>query len=149
MGGDILLHEAEHEDGERGEDDVVEGEVEAAVEGLSGEVVEHCVEELPGEAGNILVEEVLHEDGDPAVVVIVVPVVVIVVPVVVIVVPVVVIVVPVVVIVVPVVVPVPVNQEDSLQMHELGEGEVSGSSSSFSFFSWDTQTHVSFLKYSL
>ena len=60
-GFDVLLEQSEEEDGEGGEGDVVEGQVDPVVQGLWGVAVEEGEEELSREGSNVLVEEILQQ----------------------------------------------------------------------------------------
>ena len=61
-GFDVLLEEPEDKDGEGGEGDVVEGQVDAVVQRLGREAAEEGEEELGGEGGHVLVKEILKAE---------------------------------------------------------------------------------------
>ena len=65
---DVLLEEAEDEDGQEGVGDVEQGQVDGVVQRLRRVVVEQRVEALRREAGHVLVERVLNKDGHAVVV---------------------------------------------------------------------------------
>ena len=61
-GFDVLLEEPEDKDGEGGEGDVVEGQVDAVVQRLGREAAEEGEEELGSEGGHVLVKEILKAE---------------------------------------------------------------------------------------
>ena len=63
-----MLKEGKDKDGGGCPGNVVEGEVDAVIERLYGEVVEEAVEENSREASNILVEEVMNQQSNSIVV---------------------------------------------------------------------------------